>query len=280
MSTPHAISIGLPLWQALHQRPFIGTVIGRFERACNLADPTGRVVVLTLPSVGEGPFSIVLDSARFSDLALGETAYISTQTLGLGAWRLSLCDTQCWDAALLVLPRQPISGLICAVLDRYTRWPVLPSQATDIEAAIVQRLARGAAALRNALEVGGPLAAAAQQLAGLGWGLTPAGDDYLLGAMAALWLLGRHRAAQTLGQHAALLTNQLSRAFLQAGAQGHFTAPWHRVAQAIAHNDASACANACTHICQIGASSGRDALAGFSHVMRTMSPSVNSTTEQ
>ena len=61
-----ALTIARPLQQSLRARPFSGYVAGRFARACNLADDAGRVIALTIPAIGNGPFFIVLDVA--SDL--------------------------------------------------------------------------------------------------------------------------------------------------------------------------------------------------------------------
>jgi hypothetical protein len=128
---------------------------------------------------------------------------------------------------------------------------------------MTRQLARGARALAAALEQGSGVAAAARQLAGLGYGLTPAGDDYLVGVMTALWLLGDRDTASIIARSAAPRTTTLSAAFLTAAARGQFAEPWHRLARTLAAQCALECATAARRIAAIGASSGRDALAGF-----------------
>ncbi|WP_139570926.1 oxamate carbamoyltransferase subunit AllH family protein, partial [Escherichia coli] len=67
---------------------------------------------------------------------------------------------------------------------------------------------------------------------GFGKGLTPDGDDYLLGYLAALWLwqlpapLADHqyRLQQALDQHAHNTTD-ISRHYLERALQGHFSEP-------------------------------------------------------
>jgi hypothetical protein len=111
------------------------------------------------------------------------------------------------------------------------------------------------------------LAEAVRHLAGLGSGLTPAGDDYLTGAMAGLWLLNRPESLPLMAETAGPKTNALSAAFLEAAAKGEFMEPWHALAQAWQAVDREAMAAAIKWIAEFGASSGEDALAGFSTVL-------------
>jgi hypothetical protein len=103
---------------------------------------------------------------------------------------------------------------------------------------------------------------AARSLAGLGYGLTPAGDDFLLGMMAALWLLGERETLPAIA-HAAARTTTLSAAFLTAAAQGQFIEAWHGLAHALHRQDDAGGQAALRRIAAFGGSSGRDALAGF-----------------
>jgi hypothetical protein len=121
-----------------------------------------------------------------------------------------------------------------------------------------------------AVERGIGLAAAAQCLAGLGPGLTPAGDDYVLGVMAALWLLGERDPLPAMAAACATRTTLLSGAFVRAAAQGQFMEGWHHVAHALDRQDEPGSRRAVRHIAAFGASSGRDSLAGFARVLLTM----------
>jgi hypothetical protein len=111
------------------------------------------------------------------------------------------------------------------------------------------------------------LAAAAQRLAGLGLGLTPAGDDYVLGVMAALWLLGERNPLPAMAAACATRTTLLSGAFLRAAAQGQFMEGWHHLAHALDRQDEPGSRRAVRQIAAFGASSGRDSLAGFARVL-------------
>jgi hypothetical protein len=117
--------------------------------------------------------------------------------------------------------------------------------------------------LGDAIEAGTGVAEAAEQLAGLGPGLTPAGDDYLVGVMAALWLAGKAPLAQEIAQVAIPRTTLLSGAFLKAAAQGHYVEGWQLLAGALLRGDEPAMAEACEKLYSWGATSGRAGLAGF-----------------
>ena len=266
MITPalSAISIALPLWQSLHAKPFAGAVASRFARACNLVDDQGRVIALTLPALGNGPFSIIVgaDIGRFTELTPDQRAYVDTERIVVGGWHIPLTSVRIWDATLPGNGPLQLGPGIATILQPYAQWPARTAD-TAAAAAMTRRLARGARALLDALEQGNDLAEAARQLAGLGHGLTPAGDDYLVGAIAALWLLGDRDLAPIIARSAAPHTTTLSSAFLLAAAQGQFVEPWHQLARALARQSAVECGAAAQRITEIGASSGRDALAGF-----------------
>ena len=264
MSALSAISIALPLWQSLHAKPFSGSVASRFERACNLVDDQGRVIALTLPALGNGPFSIVVavDRGRFMELEPDQAAYVDTERIVVGCWHIPLTSACLWDATLPINGQIRIGPGIATILQSYAQWPARPAD-TPVAGAMTRRLARGARALNEALAEGNDLAEAARQLAGLGHGLTPAGDDYLVGVMAALWLRGDHDQAQIIARSAASHTTTLSSAFLRAAAQGQFVEPWRQMACALARASELECSAAAHRIAESGASSGRDALAGF-----------------
>lgn len=266
MASPalRAITIALPLWQSLRAKPFSGYVASRFERVCNLVDDEGCVIALTLPVVGNGPFSIVVDAAagRFMELRPDQRAYVDAECIVVGDWHILLSNAYVWDSTLPENGQLQLTPGIAAILRPYAQWPVRAVD-TPAAAAMTRLLTRGARALSEALEQRSDLAAAARQLVGLGHGLTPAGDDYLVGVVAALWLLGDRDRAAIIARSAAPHTTTLSIAFLTAAAQGQFVEPWHQMARALARQNELECGAAAHHIAEIGASSGRDALAGF-----------------
>jgi len=104
--------------------------------------------------------------------------------------------------------------------------------------------------------------ACASGLIGLGPGLTPSGDDFLIGALAALDALGQTNMHAALGRAvvaAAGCTTPLSATFLRAAAAGHVGENLHAMIAAILAGDADAAVAAAA---RIGDTSGWDTLAG------------------
>lgn len=93
-------------------------------------------------------------------------------------------------------------------------------------------------------------------LAGRGGGLTPAGDDVLVGILYGMWLWRPRRAWMArIVEMAAPRTTTLSANFLRAAADGEATGPWHDLV--------AGCPDAAGRILAIGHTSGADAWAGF-----------------
>jgi hypothetical protein len=119
------------------------------------------------------------------------------------------------------------------------------------------------------------LAAMADRIIGLGGGLTPDGDDYLLGYFAALSLAPAGQIALHRQRLAAVVdarltrTNDISRHYLGRAAQGHFSESLCRLmAQLAAPFCPTALAKCATDVMAFGASSGADCMAGFLHGLR------------
>ena len=117
---------------------------------------------------------------------------------------------------------------------------------------------------RHSLREGeeGNLGACASGLIGLGPGLTPSGDDFLMGALAALDALGQTNMHTALGRAvvaAAGRTSPLSASLLHAAAAGHVGEYLHKTMAALVRGDPNAGIETAG---RIGHTSGWDALAG------------------
>ena len=128
--------------------------------------------------------------------------------------------------------------------------------------------------LLNALQDGDRLGIheSAARLAGLGPGLTPSGDDYLVGLMAGLRVwpsplensgLSPDEACQIIFEAAKGRTTLLGRAFLRSAKEGLFGENWHELLAALVRGDAIGIQRAARRVLSSGATSGADALAGF-----------------
>jgi len=177
------LTIARPVWLALQLRPFQGHVHSCFGRACNLINDAGQIITLTLPAIGNGPFFIVIDAPpdAFTHIQPHQPVTLDAAWLMLGAWRLSMATATLWEPSLptSTLPFS-LTPALATCLRPYTQWP-RASAASPLAAHSAAQLAQGTHKLMTALTTGANPVPAVQQLAGLGNGLTPAGDDYLLG---------------------------------------------------------------------------------------------------
>lgn len=133
---------------------------------------------------------------------------------------------------------------------------------------LVDRAQRGITQLHKGTSTGDTtlLSQAIEALAGLGPGLTPAGDDFLVGWFAARWAFYGPDAKGLNTELAALAakrTTQLSGQWLIEAGSGNFGMPWHRLIKSLEQDNSDGINGAVQTILRSGATSGADALCGF-----------------
>jgi formyl-CoA transferase/CoA:oxalate CoA-transferase len=279
-----ARAIGRPLLAALREAPFRGRVWRCSGAACHLLGEGGRAVSLVTAEVGAGPLNVVVEGdAPFRDLKEGLEARIDGEQLTVGErLTVSLRDAAPWDATLRW---GEIGGEALAAL-----WAHVEAQATSeslltvwvpsvrplrgARMALVENARNAAEQLLLALHLGHEARAGVyvKSLAGLGPGVTPAGDDFLLGLMAGLRArpsflaaggLSAERVCETIVTEAVDHTHAFSVARLKAAQAGQMDVPWHGLAAALTGGDEKAIHQAADALLRFGATSGADALAGF-----------------
>jgi hypothetical protein len=113
--------------------------------------------------------------------------------------------------------------------------------------------------------------ASARKLAGLGAGLTPDGDDFMMGSILATWAYrageGVEQAAKWVSLEADLRTTPLAAAWLRAASRGECSVRWHDMLQAILLENEEKIRSAARAIINQGHTSGASALAGFTAVL-------------
>jgi hypothetical protein len=230
------------------------------QSALVLADPSGHLVV-TSPAFGLTPGGIQLLPADLdrlrSELAGGATA--------LAHWRPAEVD-------LVDLRMRPVridphaAELLSAALDvRQHAGALDPRRQRSTASALVRAALAGE-------PLGGPL----HRLIGAGPGSTPAGDDVVVGVLAALRATGHHDAATAIGSGVLPLldrTTSASRMYLSAAADGRFAERVHELVRGL--EDATSAAGAARSAAGWGATSGLDLLSGI--VTVASSPAIAST---
>lgn len=244
-----------------------------FPNAINLVAPGGGFLTLLARSVADGPFALRLPCDRLPAVLPRSPVTTSGGCLAVGPMRVDWRAAACWDPQLTPLQIEtvavdPVLNRLCGIhtplvsaLVGRPRPDSLPAP-LPFDLRLEHRAGEALAALRDGLAGDASrLAAAVRLLLGFGPGFTPAGDDVLVGVLAAQQMLGDAR----LGKPSSLgsSTTALSAAFLAAAYRGDFAAHWHVLREALDTGEHRQIAAAADEILVYGASSGADALVGL-----------------
>ena len=279
-----ALSGSRPIVEFLRSQDRQGSVAAVFSRSCIVRLGSDSLVGLVLPELGNGPLNVVVQATRgaFDPLRPGVRVVSGANLLTLGALRVSLSSATLWEpspawnrlrsrrAAVTVYSRKLASMVKrLAPPDSLAQLLGEPELANGPSAAAhtVATAERAARALRDAWarDDAAGIQAASAQLAGLGVGLTPAGDDFLVGTMTWAWLV-HPRPEWLCGlvlEAAAAKTTFLSAAFLEAASRGECSAAWHDFLEAAEAQHEQRIEAAVRQVMTYGHTSGADALAGF-----------------
>jgi len=228
-------------------------ILHLFEKVINLVDEDGDVLSLSPIDLGPGPFTMIMDQDFphvIPHIGLHDVVNLNptNHSIIIGALHIETGPAPVWE------PRPQWTLLRRSIIDSDIMAGSLPPA---LEAYLQNLLT----AVRSDDWAAGRMAATA--LAGLGKGLTPAGDDVLMGVLFALWVWApRSVWIDLIVDWAAPLTTTLSAAYLHAAAAGEATIHWH--------NLVAGKADAVDEILSIGHSSGNDAWAGFAAAFNSL----------
>ena len=243
-------------------------VLHVFDHACNLINENRDVISLVTPRIGAGPFSWVVDPELFFPDHVDAQTPISVEAnqLRLGDLHISTDRATQWN------PRPNWERLHAgkdAIANLHIHLPITTYQSliTNLSSSLTH------ADLPAAKET-------ASKLAGLGIGLTPSGDDIIMGALYAAWIIHPLEIASVLGSEvadtASALTTSLSAAWLRSAGRGEASILWHNLFNAMLADDNLQ--YPITNILSVGHTSGADALTGFMGVMTCWNESTNKET--
>ena len=270
-----ALSGDKGLLQALRRGEHGGRVHGAFARAINVEARGGALWTLACRALGDGPGALVVDAAEFRAFGVvrGDGVRVHGSALMVGE-RLSIVldGVRPWECAL---PRWPdddsrvACNLARAKREIEARIAATASAQTTLAAHASARLADRVDALADALREHDvdSLAERAVATIGLGPGLTPSGDDVLVGLLAALHVPGAPCEAMRgigprIAERAAGGTNAVSAAALREAAQGRVREPVVVLLRALLHGGPDEVSRALAAVLAIGATSGADIAVG------------------
>lgn len=242
-------------WLARSHQPRILHV---FDRACNLINEYSQVLSIVTPQIGNGPFNVVLDTNILLSEHFNAEApvLIAGKQLQIDDLFINTNNARLWnprpDWGRLHMRRNSIIKQLSPLLN------------ADYQSSLPTALL---AALTSAIITSDiqTSVAAAQKLAGLGVGLTPSGDDFIMGALYAAWIICPAEIADVLANEiaetASPLTTSLAAEWLRSAGRGETGILWHTFFDAlIAADDLEF---PMSKILSVGETSGADALAGF-----------------
>ncbi len=273
-----------PAAEAWLARSTTARVLNVFDRACNLVNSQGEVLAIVTTERGLTPFALVVSASDHSPFRLvTETSeiHVRTGSLQVGQYEIDVTAARLWNP----VPDWPALRRLFTDAARLDELAALASGAgpagsllelfetarlaASPPGALNSRLRQGALDLVDGLWLGLIETAimGAGRLAGLGGGLTPAGDDFILGVILAAWAglygAGAERQAGQLAEVAAPRTTTLSAAYLRAAVRGECSAYWHRVFTAQLQANVVELRQSLSTLLAVGHTSGADALAGF-----------------
>lgn len=250
-----------------------GVVHSVFARACNIATDE-LLLTITTNDGADGPATLVLDADCAADLRayfrVGDRVVLRNDCLIFPSTSLDLAQAAAWrpdplqaiaDIAQVEANVRVAAAGLAARTDRRTS--VIHGEARPICKRVERacRVCDSEQALAEALG-----------LVGLGEGLTPAGDDFLVGLLAGLDPLAGDRTARAtflvhlgagLASHAHRTTDVAAH-YLRLAAGGHFGADIHRLRGAVlSASDLARVAQLADDALAAGATSGADMIAGL-----------------
>ena len=288
MEALQALSVSRPLWAWLSEKAGQARVRAVFERTCLLETPNGDLIALVLSQIGNGPLNIVTEGrpGAFAPLQPGMLAALGTEHLVVGSVTVSIQGAATWEPrpnwtayrtrSSAIREQLPHLRAVAARLAPETGLLWLTGNGTEAAPPSVtggewsdslsRRVWEGTSAILKGW--GGDAAAlqaGARRLAGLGVGLTPAGDDLLAGFLLGAWLAHPNpcRLGKLVVEAAHGQTTALSAAFLQAAGSGLCSEPWHDLLAALDSGGHARLEAAVQRVLACGSTSGADTLAGF-----------------
>ncbi len=255
----HSTTPAVTDWLSQTHRP---RFLHIFENTCNLINEHREVLSIVTPEIGNGPFNLVIgNKISFPEyINIKSPIYNSPDHLHLGQLSIRTADANLWN------PRPDWEALYIRrenICKQSTNSAINQSSFSNPQFSNVLIAGISSAFVAADITTAKSLAA---QVAGLGIGLTPSGDDFLMGALYAAWTIHPREKvepfAKEIAESAAPLTTSLSAAWLKSAGRGEAGISWHEFFDAMIFPN-SDLEPPISKILSSGHTSGADALAGF-----------------
>lgn len=231
-----------------------------FDHACNLTNERGEILSIVTPQIGNGPFNLVVeDKVLFTaHIAASFPVCKRENQIHLGDLTIHAANARLWnpcpDWETLHARREDIFKKLEPFPVPNCQLLVPDSLISNLFTALCNKDILAAKTLTP-------------KLAGLGGGLTPTGDDIILGALLAMWIIYPFHIAKIFAEDisnaAAPLTTSLSAAWLRSAGRGEVGILWHEFFEALIDGTMMNLQLRVDRLLSVGDTSGSDALAGF-----------------
>lgn len=275
-----ALSIDAALLRSLREPHFRGFVHSVFEHVVNVEGGDGWLFTIASRDLDNAPNTLIVDTARFGATGIdpGDRVDVTGSAIAIDMRiGIRLDRATAWHPALPAYPADDAKlRRNLATVRRQLGRPAIgglqsPGGApSDLDCATAVTLERHAAMLCAALFRSDLQAACThgQAMIGLGPGLTPSGDDFLVGLFSVLHLPGspchalRSVCADVVADMAQR-TTAISVAALKAAAQGRVRASIESLLRELMAGSPAGLAAALSAVLAIGSTSGSDITAGI-----------------
>mgnify|MGYP001165963985 CR=1 FL=1 len=257
------------LWQFWqHNQPFNYRLHSRFSHAINWINDEGEMITFLSRDLPNGPNTMIINIESFNDWALSECASLKIQDphMLLSGQTIDLNDVPKWQVDLPV-----INDLNPIIIQKIQQFLDENNEALlDLEQMIYQRLDDNFSAMIHAIEQKNneDIIQHASASIGLGLGLTPSGDDRLVGFLLGCYLQSPENLCAIHALQIAIdnnrdRTNEISYSMLKHAKNGRFNEWLVNLGDDIAETDIDLLDQAMMQVFSIGSRSGGDMLKGL-----------------
>jgi hypothetical protein len=263
-------------------------VLQSFRSVVNCVNQEGNVISATGKSIGNGPFSMMIGDDSFPLIVSGDSVIeITEYGIRIDDLFIDASSAKIWEAhpnwRKIQESRTSLYGTVSdlipllrrhALADSFARLVIDPDAEIPLPARVLELARQNIPRLYDGIKSRDIylVTQASQKLAGLGPGLTPAGDDLLLGVIYGIWALFSEKESTELtrliAENAIPRTHALSAAWLKASANGEAAETWHTLFDALIKEDVGKFEQAALRILPSGHTSGADALGGFAGLIQ------------
>jgi len=263
-------------------------VLHLFDDVCNLISDDGMLSLVT-QQIGDGPFSLVVPQVHFPNcFSSSAPVDFDMKRLRVGELEVDVQTARVWDPRpdwrrLRKQRDRLLDGLphLTSILQRSSPLDSLAGLVVQLPApdsSLASKIRHQSRESADKLSTG--LLSAdvslckegAEGLVGLGSGLTPSGDDWMIGSLLGTRIIWEEKESKRLTgavrDSVAGRTTPLSAAMIFAASHGECGAPWHDLFEVLVGTEVETVHAVAERIMVSGHTSGADALAGFVAVMR------------